>query len=108
MGEELGDFGFGSRRPLARNGPIAVQSGMTGKHEEKDGDDAEDGNGESDSESERKYVFVHFRRNGTNYETLDEFEHIKMSAETPPILFLCIGGLTRVSDFKTYIKGGGF
>ena len=52
MGEELGDFGFGSRRPLARNGPIAVQSGMTGKHEEKDGDDAEDGNGESDSESE--------------------------------------------------------
>lgn len=54
MGKEIGDFGFGSRPPLGRNGPLVVQSGMTGavdKHEDGD-DDAEDGNGESGTESE--------------------------------------------------------
>jgi hypothetical protein len=45
MGEEIGDFGFGSCRPFARNGPLAVQN----KH--GDGVDAEDGNGDSESES---------------------------------------------------------
>jgi hypothetical protein len=49
MGKEIGDYGFGPRRQLARNGPLAVQSGKTGNG---DGEDAEDGNGERESDPE--------------------------------------------------------